>query len=94
MKEKDIQKNIIIKQILSNNPQLKGSTFQKINVGFTNEIYEVDEKYIIKICVNKANEKNFLKEISFYEQNKNCSFIPQLLAYDTSFKIVPYMMKL
>jgi len=38
----------------------------KINIWFTNSVYSIDDKYILKICVDKNNEHNFKKEEYFY----------------------------
>lgn len=55
--------------------------YKKISVGFTNLLYEVDNKYIIKICNNKNNEVNFNNEINFYLKNINNKYIPKLFYY-------------
>ena len=49
----------------------KNPNIEKINVGFTNTIYDVDNKFIIKICTNIHNEENFKKEIEFYSNKIN-----------------------
>ena len=53
----------------------------KINVGFTNSVYSVDDKYIIKICNNKENEINFENEIEFYKSNISNKYIPKLYSF-------------
>ena len=63
---------------------------QKINVGFTNTIYDVDNKFIIKICTNIHNEENFKKEIEFYKSNINNDLIPKLYYSSTDKKEIPY----
>ena len=47
-----------INKILKENILLFGSNpkVEKINVGFTNTIYIVNNKYIIKICTKQENE--------------------------------------
>lgn len=80
--------NIIIKkksQLFGDNPQI-----EKINVGFTNTLFLVNNLYVIKICTNENNEKNFKKEISFYKENKKNDFFPKLYFSDISKKDVPY----
>ena len=62
----------------------------RIDVGFTNTIYNVDDKYIIKICSDIENEPRFQKEIDFYNINKNNNLIPKLYYSDNSKKNVPY----
>ena len=71
--------------IFGKNPNIK-----KINVGFTNTIYDVDNKFIIKICTNIHNEENFKKEIEFYKSNINNDLIPKLYYSSTDKKEIPY----
>ena len=80
--------NNIIKQnknILGENPKI-----EKINVGFTNTIYKVNNSFIIKICTNKENEEKFKKEIEFYNSNKENKLIPKLYIYSTNKNDIPY----
>ena len=80
--------NNIIKQnknILGENPEI-----EKINVGFTNTIYKVNNSFIIKICTNKENEEKFKKEIEFYNSNKENKLIPKLYSYSTNKNDIPY----
>lgn len=80
--EKIIEKN---KNLFGNNPSIN-----KINIGFTNTIYNVDDKYIIKICSDIKNEINFQKEIDFYNTNKDNDLIPKLYYADNTKNDVPY----
>jgi len=82
----------IVKKIIDNNINLFGEkpTINKINVGFTNTIYDVNDKFIIKICSNIENEPMFQKEIDFYNANKDNDLIPKLYFSDNSKKIIPY----
>lgn len=68
----------------------KNPNIEKINVGFTNTIYDVDNKFIIKICTNINNEENFKKEIEFYKSNINNDLIPKLYYSSTDKKEIPY----
>lgn len=68
----------------------KNPNIEKINVGFTNTIYDVDNKFIIKICTNIHNEENFKKEIEFYKSNINNDLIPKLYYSSTDKKEIPY----
>ena len=80
--------NTIIKknsQLFGDNPQIK-----KINVGFTNTIFVVNDLYIIKICTNENNENNFKKEINFYKENIGNNLFPKLYVFDVNKKDVPY----
>lgn len=81
-----------INKILKENIWLFGSNpkVEKINVGFTNTIYIVNNKYIIKICTKQENESKFKNEINFYNLNKNNELVPKLYKYSIDKKEVPY----
>lgn len=72
-------------QLFGDNPQIK-----KINVGFTNTIFVVNDLYIIKICTNEDNENNFKNEINFYKENTGNNILPKLYVSDIDKKDVPY----
>ena len=82
----------IVNTIIEKNKILFGDNprVEKINVGFTNTIYNVDDKYIIKLCTKISNEESFKKEIDFYNKNKENTLIPQLYIANTDKKDVPY----
>ena len=70
----------IINKILKKHESLFGlnPSVEYINVGFTNKIYSINDKYILKICNDYNNEESFKKEIEFYSNNKNSNYIPKL----------------
>ncbi len=82
----------VITKIINHNLNLfkENSIVKKINVGFTNTVYEVNDKYIVKICTNEDNEKNFENEITFYKENESNKNIPKLYKSDTSKEIIPF----
>lgn len=82
----------VIENILEQNKELFGENakYEKINVGFTNTIYIVNNMFIVKICTNPDNEKNFEKEIKFYKANSNNDLIPKLYYSNVEKDIVPY----
>ena len=82
----------IIDTIISSNKSLFGKNplVEKINVGFTNTIYCVNDSYIVKVCTDLSNEDNFKREIDFYNLNNQNSFIPKLYYSNISKEIVPY----
>lgn len=55
-------------------------------------IYSAGNKYIIKICNNKNNEKRFENEINFYLKNENNHYIPKLYRYYISTKDTDYLL--
>jgi hypothetical protein len=61
-----------INTIIENNHKLFGESAkaQKINAGFTNTIYVVNDMYIIKICTNPDNEKRFEQDVDLSEVDK------------------------
>ena len=81
-----------IDKIVANHKELFGKDpdIKKIKVGFTNELYNIDNKYIVKICNNEENEINFQKEIEFYNANKYNILIPKMYYVDTTKSIIPY----
>ena len=82
----------IISSIVKNNESLFGTnpSVEKINVGFTNTLYKVNDSYIVKVCTDNNNEDDFKKEISFYNSNKDNSLIPKLYISNTDKKDIPY----
>ncbi len=82
----------IINIILSQNTTLFGINpkVEKINVGFTNTIYNINDSFTVKICTNSNNENEFQKEIDFYKTNEENSLIPKLYYSSTDKKDIPY----
>jgi len=82
----------IIDLIIKNNELLFGTNprVEKINVGFTNTLYRVNDSYIVKVCTDVDNEEEFKKEIAFYNSNKDNSLIPKLYYSNTDKIDVPY----
>ena len=82
----------IINMILKQNTTLFGINpkVEKINVGFTNTIYNINNSFIVKIYTNSNNENGFQKEIDFYKANGENSLIPKLYYSSTDKKCIPY----
>ena len=82
----------IVKKIIVDNRSIFGDikSINKINVGFTNTIYNVNDEFIIKICTDNNNEPKFKNEIDFYHANKDNYLIPKLYVDNTKKDIVPY----
>ncbi len=83
--------NEIILNIIKLNTNLFGNNpiIKKINIGFTNTLYDVNNKYIVKICTDINNEKAFKNEINFYNLNKNNDLIPRLYLSSINKKDIP-----
>lgn len=82
----------IINTILNQNTTLFGINpkVEKINVGFTNTIYNIDNSFIVKICTNSDNENKFQREIDFYKTNKKNNLIPKLYYSSNDKNDIPY----
>lgn len=83
----------LAKKIVGGNKDIFGNTLNisEINAGFNNSIFDIDNKYIIKICENANNENLFDVEYNFYIANSNNKNIPKLYKYDKTKVIVPYV---
>ena len=82
----------VIDSIIKQNKEIFGENvkLKKVNVGFTNTIYIVNDMYIVKICTNYDNEKSFEKEINFYKSNVNNDLIPKLYCSNIEKQDIPY----
>lgn len=82
----------IIDLIVKNNTSLFGTNpnIEKINAGFTNTLYRINDSYIVKVCTDIDNEEEFKNEINFYNSNKDNTLIPKLYYSSTDKKGVPY----
>lgn len=78
-----------IKEIFTKNKLEEAISIQKIDIGFTNKVYSVNEEYILKVCEDIKNEKNFEKEVYFYNLFKNKLPVPKILVYDKTKKHYP-----
>ncbi|KAK8852511.1 hypothetical protein M9Y10_017496 [Tritrichomonas musculus] len=63
----------------------------EINAGFNNDIFNVCDQYIIKVCSNPDLESEFLKESSFYIKHSNSTHFPKLYRYDDSKSLIPFV---
>lgn len=82
------------KKIVESNKEIFGTKehqISEINAGFNNDIFDIDDKFIIKVCANLDKESEFEKEASFYEANADSKNLPRLFLYDDSKKVVPYV---
>lgn len=67
----------------------KNNYYYRINTGFNNMVFSINEEYILKICHNQDRETNFINEINFYNEN-NYDFIPEIITYDLTKNKVPF----
>ena len=75
-------------EIVSNIFFVKGlprvNSFKSLEVGFTNEVYEVNNKYVLKICGDKSGEVRFRREAKLYNYFKGILPVPNLISFDNS----------
>lgn len=76
--------NQTIEKIFSENNLETPFEISKFDIGFTNLVFSINDKYILKICNDIDNEKNFEKEVYFYNFFKNKIPVPELIFYDNS----------
>ena len=74
----------IIEKMLSDNGFYKPTKIKKIDIWFINQVYSIDDQYILKICTNKKNEANFLKELFLYEFFEHKLPVPKVILFDRS----------
>lgn len=72
---------------LNNNIKVTGDV-RKIEVGFTNTVYCVDDTYILKICRLTDNEVYFKREVQLYEYFGASLPVPRVHTYDDSKSII------
>ena len=81
------------KKIVNENKEIFGDGIHDItmiNAGFYNNVFDVDGKFIIKIC-DKEDESKFDVEAEFYDKNKESKHIPKLYKYDKSKSIIKHV---
>lgn len=59
-------------------------SYSKINIGYTNKVYSVNDEYILKVCEDMKNEVNFAKEVFLYQFFKNKIPVPDVIIFDQS----------
>lgn len=55
------------------------STISKIAVGFSNDVYDINDQYILKISRSKAYNQNIKKDICYCRLFKNQLPVPQMI---------------
>jgi len=74
----------IIEKIFTENNLGEIKSIKKIEVGFTNKVYSINDDFILKVCEDKTNEENFEKEVFFYDFFKDKIPVPKVIFYDNS----------
>lgn len=94
VKENLIEKRLeLANKIAKANQDIFGniSKIEEVNAGFNNSIFNINDKYIIKVCDNIEKEKLFDTEANFYNSNKDNNNIPTLYKFDKSKRVIPYV---
>lgn len=68
----------IAEQIFLHYGLRKVSSFQKIDIGWTNKVFSVNGDFILKVCEDESNEEKFALEVFFYNFFKNKIPIPEI----------------
>ncbi len=76
----------IIKKIFLQNGLGRVRSIKKIEIGFTNEVYSINNKFILKVREDVANEDKFEREAFFYNFFKDKIQVPKVISYDNSKK--------
>lgn len=77
----------IIEKIFTENNIGEVKSIKKIEVGFTNKVYSINDDFILKVCEDEENEENFEKEVFFYDLFKDKIPVPKVIFYDNSKQI-------
>ena len=77
----------IIKQIFLQNNLGEVKFVKKIEIGFTNKVYSINDEFILKVCGDLDNEEKFGREVFFYDFFKDKIPVPKIIVYDNSKKI-------
>jgi len=62
----------------------KVSSFQKIDIGWTNKVFSVNDDFILKVCDDETNEEKFEREVFFYGFFEGKIPVPKIRVYDNS----------
>lgn len=75
---------IITKKIFQEHGLDKVESIKKIEIGFTNEVFLINNKFILKVCEDKSNEEQFEQEVYFYNLFKKQIRVPEIKVFDKS----------
>lgn len=82
--------NTQIKNLIKGNRLGNDLDIQKIEVGYTNKTYSVDDKYIVKICSDTSNEQQCAREAELYSYFNGKLPVPKIIKFDDSKKLYNY----
>ena len=79
-----------VEEICNRNGLGKVWSCKRQNIGFNRVVYNVNDMFVIKICINYEKETGIKNEIQYYIDNPNY-FNPKLITYDISKTTIPYI---
>ncbi len=74
----------IIEKIFQEHGLGKVESVAKIEIGFTNKVYLVNNVFILKVCEDESNEQKFEIEVFFYNFFKDKIPVPKIKVFDKS----------
>lgn len=83
--------NEIVIQIIEKNINEKITSIKQITFGYSRMIYQINDKYILKIVTNPIKDNSTIKEVKFLLNNNALEFIPKVIFSDFTKKSFPYV---
>lgn len=91
MPSKEIISNQEINNIFFEKTKIKPKMILKVDIGFSTDVYNIDNKYILRINkLGKISDNCFKKAYFLYDFFKDKIPCPEVLVFDDSNKIIPY----
>jgi aminoglycoside phosphotransferase (APT) family kinase protein len=60
------------------------NSIREIEIGFTNKVYAINERYVVKLCTKEENEVSFEKEVFLYRFFSEQLPVPKIIHFDSS----------
>ena len=83
--------NEIIIKIIKKKKKKKITSIKQITSGYSRMIYQINDKYILKIVTNPIRDNSTIKEVKFLLNNNALEFIPKVIFSDFTKKSFPYV---
>ena len=91
MQSTEIITNQEINNIFTKKLNKKPKKISKVEIGFSTDVYNIDNKYILRINkLGKISDNCFKKAYFLYDFFKDKIPCPEVLVFDDSYKIIPY----
>lgn len=74
----------IVEKIFKEHGLGKVESVANIEIGFTNKIYLINDRYILKVCEDENNEQKFEIEVFFYNFFQDKIPVPKISVFDKS----------